>query len=112
MKLIKFVIFAILSLCLILSEAREVHARGKVDVTYNQYSDSRCSTKEKEVVTKTGNCINTVRGKYEKIKEVDDDEITVMLNEKSCSDSKVKKEYKNGKCTKDDFINKYVKWEW
>lgn len=112
MKLIQYVIFAILSLCLVLSNAREIHVRGKVDVTYYQYSDPRCTAKEKEIDTRTGNCINTVRGKYEKIKEVDDDELTVMLRDGGCGDSKAKKVYKNGKCTRDDFIGKYVRWVW
>ena len=110
MKFISFVIFAILSLCAILSEAREINARS-TSFTFTLYTDN-CNTVDKVLYPTFGNCVAPFIPKSEKIIEVDDDEITVSCKDNTCARSDNKKKFENGKCTYDGYFRKYVKWDW
>lgn len=113
MKFITFVVLAIFSLCLILSEGRELHTRDEVDVTYSQYSDPRCSNKIMSRTSKTGSCVIPSAGIQEKVGKASGDKLTVTCHYGTCGGNTAKTlTFENDKCTKDSFSNYYVKWEW
>lgn len=116
MKLVSFVIFAILSLCFIFAEANTQQvARDSVDVTFYKYTTSGCKGEPYEDNKETGDCFSTDYGKSEKVGTVSNGKLSVTCYENGhCGNSNKKGTltFEKNKCTKDQFTGSYVKWDW